>query len=390
MTGYYGAMTPNYFDIVANQAAGVTGINQPNPFGYMMNFGVLADGDIGNLSQGVYTDEDGDPATEGDLVAWWDGDEYRWGSDPDVNGEIDGDMFAVVPRETLVSWALHPLEETPDFDKYPDTGFPPGPLYEVGILDDVAGLNVDAFVYLGRTFSGNQFTIRLTAVPVTSDDPYGDGSLTPGFPMSGGETGNEIPAWAPGGTGTPAPALDTFVNADGIIDIKALGFAGDPLLVSLADIDASVGGLPTVKIENLRTGEFEESVTLLQDSTLLWKFTFTQPTAANGVAGGNNDGTLNVWPNDYVRVTYVDAFDGTNNDVVKTAQVQIPIESIDPPVDPVDPAPATDPPPPGDSSSGCSCSHSPDGSVDPILPAVVLFALGYLGLRRREERSKQD
>ncbi len=44
--------------------------------------------------------------------------------------------------------------------------------------------------------------------------------------------------------------------------------------------------------------------------------------------------------------------------------------------------------PSSDDSSGCSCSTSPDGSVDPILPAAVLFALGYLGLRRRENRSK--
>ena len=86
---------------------------------------------------------------------------------------------------------------------------------------------------------------------------------------------------------------------------------------------------------------------------------------------------LNVWPNDYVRVTYIDAFDGTNSNVVKTDDVLIPAETLEPVV-----------PAPSDDSSGCSCSTNPDGSVDPILPAAVLFALGYLGFRRWENRGK--
>ena len=36
------------------------------------------------------------------------------------------------------------------------------------------------------------------------------------------------------------------------------------------------------------------------------------------------------------------------------------------------------------SSSGCSCSYSPDGSVDPLLPGLVLAGLIYLGWRTRK------
>jgi hypothetical protein len=37
-----------------------------------------------------------------------------------------------------------------------------------------------------------------------------------------------------------------------------------------------------------------------------------------------------------------------------------------------------------DSSSGCSCSYSPDGSVDPLLPGLLLASLIYLGWRARK------
>jgi hypothetical protein len=334
-----------------------------------MNFGVLADGDLGNVSQVIYEDDDGDPATEGSLIAWWDGDEYRWGSDPDINGVIDGDAFDVVPTKTLVQWALHPLQEQPD----PATGkFPPGPLYEIGVMDDLAGLNVDSFVYLGRNFTGNQFTIRLTAVPVSSSNPYGDGSPAPGFPMSGGEYGNETPAWV----ANPAPGPEVYVGDDGVIDIRA-GIAGEPVVVSLADF--IVGTLPTVQIENLRTGEVQD-VTLLQDPELKWKFTFSLATAASGEIGKSNDGIMNVWPNDLILVTYVDAFTGLANapdniNIVKTAQVLIPFEKLEPV------APSAD-------SGGGWCSYNPNGRFDPVLPALVLIGLAYLGLRRKTTSDK--
>ena len=38
----------------------------------------------------------------------------------------------------------------------------------------------------------------------------------------------------------------------------------------------------------------------------------------------------------------------------------------------------------GSSSSGCSCSSSPDGSVDPLLPGLLLASLIYLGWRLRK------
>jgi MYXO-CTERM domain-containing protein len=336
-------------------------ITTPSPFGYLMYYGVLADGDIGNLSQGVYMDEDGDPATEGDLFAWWDGNEYRWGADPTYDGNIDEDAFTVVPRELLVEWSMFPLQEAPDANG----DFPAGPLYEIGVMDDLAGLNVDTFVYLGRNFTGNQFTVRLTA---TSVDAAG---------INPGDIGNQVPAWDPV-VGTPAPELATFINNDGVIIIRA-GIAGEPLIINLADI--VTGELPTAVVENLDTGE-TENVTLLQDADNPKVFSVSLPTAANGGAGTNNDGTMNVWPEQTVRVSYTDVIteaapDGSDPQL-RTDEVVIPFETLEPVI------------PSGDDDGGCSCSTNPDGSVDPILPAAVLFALGFLGLRRWEAKHKQE
>jgi MYXO-CTERM domain-containing protein len=375
---FYGATTPNYFSLPDNQADGAVDGPVGAAFGYLMYHGVLSDdsygeyGDFGILSQGIYIDEDGDPGTEGDLIAWWDGSDFRWGSDPDYNGLIDdSNKFTKVPTEALIEFALNPLVEEADFDKYPDTGFPPGPLYEVGLMDDLAGLNVDSFVYLGRKFTGDQFTIRLTAVS------------TDGGGIPAGSIGTLDPPW--GSVDDPsntAPSLDEFVTDDGIILIKALGFAGDPVEVLLADTGATGSGeLPAVEIENLRTEEVE-NVTLVQDADTSWKFSYVLPTAADPVAGSDDDGTLNVWPNDFVRVTYVDAFDGTNTDVVKTDEVQIPSETIDPPP-PEDGDDGDDGDTGGSDDDGGGCAAGAGNPSNITMPLLLAMILGYGLIRRR-------
>ena len=370
---FRGATTPNYLSLADNQAAGVidpeTGlvesinVNPQSAFGYLMYYGVLSDagygrfGDFGNLSQGIYMDDDGDPATEGALVAWWDGSDYRWGVDPTQDGSIDADKFTKVDRETLVRFAMYPLQEEPD----PDTGeFPAGPLFELGVNDDLAGLNVDSFVYLGRQFDlakSTNFTIRLRTVGV-DQAPFA------------GTTGSDVPPW--GTAVNPvslAPALDTFVSNDGVVEIRA-GYAGEPLQVSLADL---LTALPTVTVENLRTEE-TESITLSQDPDLKWKFIAELPTVASGTPGSSGDGTLNVWPLDYVRVTYEDLTTEDGTPATRTDDAQIPLESLEPV------------PPSSDSDSGW-CAYNPNGrNFDPVLPALVLIGLAYLGLRRKFSR----
>ena len=65
--------TANYFDVAATQGV-ASGVDFPdNMFGYLMYYGIFEEGDPGNISAGIYIDEDGDPATEGSIYAWWDG-----------------------------------------------------------------------------------------------------------------------------------------------------------------------------------------------------------------------------------------------------------------------------------------------------------------------------
>jgi hypothetical protein len=205
--------------------------------------------------------------------------------------------------------------------------------------------------------------VRLTATSVDAAN------------IAAGAEGNDVPAWDPV-VGTPAPELDTFITNDAVIIIRA-GIAGEPLTINLADI--VTGALPTAVVENLDTGE-TENVTLLQDADNPKVFSVTLPTVANGAAGSSNDGTMNVWPEQTVRVSYTDVIteaapDGSDPQI-RTDEVVIPFETLEPVV------------PGDDDDGGCSCSTSPDGRIDPILPAAVIFALMFLGYRRWENDSK--
>jgi hypothetical protein len=166
-----------------------------------------------------------------------------------------------------------------------------------------------------------------------------------------------------------APALDTFVSNDGVVEIRA-GYAGEPLQLSLADL---LTALPTVTVENLRTEE-TESITLSQDPDLKWKFIAELPTVASGTPGSSGDGTLNVWPLDYVRVTYDDLTTEDGTPATRTDDAQIALESLEPV-------------PPSNDDDGGWCAYNPNGrNFDPVLPALVLIGLAYLGLRRKFSR----
>jgi hypothetical protein len=145
-----GAVTQNYF----------------SRWGYMLNYD--------RLPTAIYEDVDGDPGTEGDLVAFWDGANWRYGFTKN---------FAVVPDSVLGAWGALPLGTTPL----------PGPRYYVSNIDDLSGLNVDVFITLDETYvpavDGNTITMRVSTVAQEGDIP-----------------GNEAtPPWL-----TPAPPLDTY------------------------------------------------------------------------------------------------------------------------------------------------------------------------------------
>ena len=166
-------LTANYFDIVTNQAATASPLLSGNIFGYLMPYGVIADGDAGALSMGIYKDDDGDPATEGSLYAWWDGSSptccYRWGikGGPELQS-----AWSIVSDADLAEMEARPLGTEP-LDP---------PRYEVGYMDDLGGLNMDTFIKITPAFKvapypnlGSTFTVRLTGLSAPAGAGNEDG-----------------------------------------------------------------------------------------------------------------------------------------------------------------------------------------------------------------------
>ena len=134
-------LTDNYFDIAGNQAASANPVILGNVFGSLMDYGVIADGDPGTLSMGIYKDDDGDPATEGSLYAWWDGSNYRWGV---KGGPQLQSAWSIVSDADLAAMEARPLSETEKLDP---------PRYEFGYMDDLAGLNMDTFIKITPAYN---------------------------------------------------------------------------------------------------------------------------------------------------------------------------------------------------------------------------------------------
>ena len=415
---YYGATTPNFFDHVTfiadmldridgNVAVDYNSTNAPTPFpmGYLPYYGVLADpyDDVGIAPFRIVEDDDGLPSSEGDMKAWWDGFNFRWGIEgPVYDGIIEPEnAYARVDDALVKEWALYPLvEDCNETDPDAEDACPPGPVYEIGIIDDLAALNLDAFVYLGRSYdpvANPTFTVRLTTVSTDNADPYGDGTPAPGFPLAADATGVAPGAWV----ASPPPDLESLISADGIISIQEPAYAGEDLVIVLGDTDAAVTGLPTVTVTNDSTGE-TETLTLAPDALYDWRFEASLPTVADAAPGASGDGSLNAWPLQTVTVTYVDANTGVDADgdglpdtnVTKTDTVTIDSREIeyicddgldndeDGLIDLEDPDCAAFAVPPTTEDGGF-CSYNPNGRFDPVLPALVLIGLGYLGLRRK-------
>ena len=185
----FNATTANYFDVAATQGA-ASGVAFPdNMFGYLMYYGIFEEGDPGNISSGIYIDEDGDPATEGSIYAWWDGTSptccYRWGIDGSIIDGVEGpDAFGVLSDEKLAEIASRPLDESLVLDP---------PRYEIAYTDDLGGLNSDTYIKLGELFDAsakpipNTFTVRFTAYSTTAasatDPGVTDGAWVANPPM---------------------------------------------------------------------------------------------------------------------------------------------------------------------------------------------------------------
>lgn len=363
--GYRGTTTPNYYQVPVTQGLGADPVISGNVFGYLMDYGVLHDDDLETLAQGIYMDDDGDAATEGSLLAWWDGVNYRYGIDKDSDGVIDEDTFGIVPDSELAYMATRPLDEHEIL---------PPPRFEVGIIDDLAGLNVDTFIYLGRNFDVTTqptFTVRMVAQSVTAAGADGD-------------AGNQLPDWYT----KPAPPLTDFIpgNGDGAVSI-VVATERDDIGLGVVDGNARGDALPImVTVSNVRSGELE-SVELAAGATE-GSFEATLASVNSDTSDGNDNGTMAIVAGDVLEANYIDADDGMGNtDVLKQDRATVAAYGTEPPPIVPGPDPGPDPIPgvvPESKVRGGWCAYDPNGKFDPVLPAMLFISLAVIGVRRRK------
>ena len=192
-----GVNVPYSDTILSTTALPSNYVQAPVNFGDWLHFGLAP--------KGIFWDFDSDPATDADLVAYWNG--TGWVKNFDSG-------FAAVTEAQLNAWAADPL-------------------YSVDNIEDVVNLGINYIVKVGDGIPGGKVTIRI--IPVVADDqnqaaPWtanspavGDllpvsGTTTPTKPTttsdSGGGGGCTI-----GGNGRFDPTLPTLLAA-------GLGFFG--------------------------------------------------------------------------------------------------------------------------------------------------------------------
>ncbi len=399
------------------------------------------------LPYGIFFDDDNNPDTDNQLVAWY-------GYSPAVGGLRwmygAADNFALVADETITGvWGNDPLYSMGEIDDLVNVGL--NYLVTVGDISSFPGFDADP------ALNNATFTIRITpkVETIATPDPLYVGV-------------------------TPNPLLDgSYTSQDAIISLApAPDFViGDLLTVTVSDVDLNTNpaAIDTALVVDVSTSDGSVApvtgLEITENAIDSGVFTAVLPAQFSNVAAGVT-----------VTVTYTDADDGTGSAVVKTddstaiavplsygtiqfdpvaykasekdgsveltitrtdgtdgvvevsyqtisgtaianedyipdsdniqfmdgeATRTITIFLIDDLVDEPDKSftvllsntrdgatlgaedtatiTLTDR---NGSSSGCSLSYNPDGKIDPLLPGIVLISLIYLGWRSRRNNAR--
>lgn len=233
------------------------------------------------LPYGIFWDDDGNPATDATLLAWY-------GFNPVVNGLgwMGGaaDNFAAIPDATIAEWGEN-LE------------------YTDGEIDDLVNVGLNYNVTIGDvTDFGGSFTIRITPAVDTS--------------------GAGVPAYV-GATASPALRFD---SSDGAVAISP-----SPEFVTGSLLTARVGDADL----NLDPAAADEVDVLVETSTgLSATLTLVEQGDDRGVFAATLPEAFGEVPVDtIVTMSYIDADDGIGGiDVVKTSATTAVDEDVPPPV----------------------------------------------------------
>ena len=210
------------------------------------------------------------------------------------------------------------------------------PLYAVGTIEDVLNLGLTYIVEIGdvAVMPNAQFTIRMT--PIASADQavpgYVDG-LEPVLPV------DVLPGETYTGTVEVAPTPEVALSAPLEIRVTDADLNQDPLVAETVTVIISDG---------FKTGNV----------------TLTERSADYGVFEGTAEGFTDL-RGATVKVTYNDAANAEGAAVEVTATTKVEGLFIVP-----------------SDSSGGGCALNENADFDPLLPAIVLSALGFMGFRR--------
>lgn len=213
--------------------------------------------------------------------------------------------------------------------------------FTMDVIDDLVNVGLSYVITVGdvTSFPGSTFTLRVI--------PTKDTSGTPPPPYVGR---------------TPEPELVfTSSDADVLLDPAGTFPVGALLTARVGDADLNEDplALESVDVAIATSTGLSGTLTLIEQGENRGVFAAILPDEYSNVVVGT-----------IVTMTYIDADTGTATNVTKTSSTTATAESS------------------GTASSGCSCAYSPDGSVDPLLPGLVLASLIYLGWRSRRSDLK--
>lgn len=122
--------------------------------------------------RGIFYDTDGDPTTDADLVAWWNG--TQWMKSDNVGTYDDAtkvrvtdttpSVFVPVGIEELNTWAASSR-------------------YSVGVIEDVLNLGLNYVIKVGDGIPTGKVTVRI--IPIVADNPTESGPWVANLPAEG-------------------------------------------------------------------------------------------------------------------------------------------------------------------------------------------------------------
>ena len=171
--------------------------------------------------RGIFWDTDGDPTTDADLVAFWNGTQWM---KPDNVGSFDPkvvdqtpSMFIPVGADELASWAN-------DRSCYGNTKS----CYTVDVIEDVLNLGLNYVLKVGDNLGTSTITVRI--IPIVSENPDQAAPWTQNLPAVGDLTTETA---TPTTTSTTSSGGGCAAGGDGRFDpilpallVAGLGFFG--------------------------------------------------------------------------------------------------------------------------------------------------------------------